>query len=313
MIKTLQISSILAVILAVILFVSSVVFGVHKDEQLEAFLKSPGVREQFAKTTGAGAKKRSANQRSPLVERAERFASIMNPPKPKVTQKPATGIAKKPEIPKPQGPVTPKFRLFGTVVCESNPQMSLALLDEPGKGLHMVRQGSVVMHLTIELVQDGRIVVRDAKGTSEMVVEEGPPPTSAVAAGVAPLPPAIPSGRRQLPPGSGRTYTSVPSRPSIPPQTGGNGRRGPATAASIRARLSNEENARLAALGDRIKAMQDAKAGNKVELSEAEEDAKAAAIIKKLMTDSNKEEPATKQDPNRSKTSTSMPPRPPRR
>lgn len=294
MIKTLQISSILAVVLAVVLFVSSIVIGTaHGDDQIEEYLKSPSVRDQFV-TMGITAKKQNNSQRSPLVEKAELFAKILNPPKPpKPEPKLPTEIVKELEIPKPAGPVTPKFRLFGTVVCESDPQNSLALLDEPGKGLHLVRQGGEIMKLTVELVKDGSIVVRDATGTSEMVVEEGPVPPQA---GLMPSPATLPtaSGVPPRPPVSptvGRTagLSGPPPRANIPPSPGSSGRRGPATPASVRDRLTNEENARLAALGDRLKAARDAKAGKVAEKTEAEEEAEAAETIKKLMTDSAKD------------------------
>jgi len=301
MIKTLQISSILAVVLAVVLFVSSIVIGTaHGDEQIEEYLKSPSVRDQFV-TMGVTAKKQSNSQRCPLVEKAELFAKILNPPKPpKPEPKPATEVVTEAEIPKPAGPVTPKFRLFGTVVCESDPQNSLALLDEPGKGLHLVRQGSEIMKLTVELVKDGSIVVRDATGTSEMVVEEAPaasavqsPPTAlasaerdAAGSAIPPRPPVSPAL------GKAAGLSGPPPRANIPPSPGSSGRRGPATPASVRDRLTNEENARLAALGDRLKAARDAKAGKVAEKTEAEEDAETAETIRKLMTDS-----ADKKDP----------------
>ena len=298
MIKTLQISSILAVALAAVLFVSSIVIGTaHGDEQIEEYLKSPSVRDQFV-AMGSAAAKRGKSQSSPLVEKAELFAKILNPPKPpKPEPKPATEVVKEAEIPKPAGPVTPKFRLFGTVVCESDPLNSLALLDEPGKGLHLVRQGSEIMKLTIELVKDGSVVVRDATGTSEMVVEEAPvsavqsPPT----ASAIPAPP----DRGPVSPALGRAATAAPPRANIPPSPGSSGRRGPATPASVRDRLTNEENARLAALGDRLKAARDAKTGRvsdpaatrsaEARKTEAEEEAEAAETIRKLMTDSAKE------------------------
>jgi len=306
MIKTLQISSILAVVLAAVLFVSSVVFGSYEDKDIEEFLKSPTVKEQF-ETMGSAAKKRSKSQSSPLVEKAEQFARILNPPKPPKPKLPLEKVDKKPAIPKPEV-VKPKFRLFGTVVCESDPKASLALLDEPGKGLLLVRQGTVIMHLTIEQIKDGRIVVRDGTGTSEMVVEEGPAPTSVVAG-----PPTTPGigGRPRILPAVGKTGAPVPPRATIPPRPGSSGRRGPATAASIRSRMTAEENARLAALGDRLKAAKDAKAAKVAEKTEAEKDAEAAALIKKLMTDSMKEDAANKaaNPPRRP----AKPPAPPRR
>jgi len=52
MIKTLRITSIIAAILAGILFVFPVVFGVRGDEQVEQVLSSAGVIENFNKLTG---------------------------------------------------------------------------------------------------------------------------------------------------------------------------------------------------------------------------------------------------------------------
>jgi len=315
MIKTLQISSILAVALAAVLFVSSIVIGTaHGDEQIEEYLKSPNVRDQFV-AMGSAAAKRSISQTSPLVEKAELFAKILNPPKPpKPEPKPEAEVAKEAEIPKPAGPVTPKFRLFGTVVCESDPQNSLALLDEPGKGLHLVRQGSEIMKLTIELVKDGSVVVRDATGTSEMVVEEtpvsaAPSPAMPPAASAIPVPPdRLTPGAGPVSPAIGRAATAAPPRANIPPSPGASGRRGPATSANVRDRLTNEENARLAALGDRLKAARDTKAGKVADpaatgsaeagKSAAEEDAEAAETIRKLMTDSaDKKEPIESNSP----------------
>lgn len=307
MIKTLQISSILAVVLAVVLFVSSVVFGTAvEDEQIEEFLKSPSVKEQFAKM-GSVAKKRSNSQSSPLVDKAEQFARILNPPKPKAPPKVVTKATKEPAIPTPKVAVKPKFRLFGTVVCGSDPTKSLALLDEPGKGSHMVRQGSVIMHLTIVEIKDGRIVVQDTTGTSEMVVEEGP-----ALASVVPGPPmaSVTGGRPPVSPAASKTRITAPPR-----SPASNGRRGPATSASIKSRLSNAENARLAALGDRLKAARDAKADSKIQRPESEGDDPAMALMKKMLADAEKEKAAAAaamKDPNRSE-SPSTPPVPPSR
>ncbi|MBN2139307.1 MAG: hypothetical protein JW720_16005 [Sedimentisphaerales bacterium] len=300
MIKTLQISSILAVILAIGLFVSSVVFGVHKDDAIESFLASPSVKEQFAKSVGGAAKKRSAGQVSPLVAQAERFGSILNPPKPTVVAKQVTttDVPKLPEIPEPPQS-KPKFRLFGTVVCESNPNLSLALLDEPGKGLHMVRQGAAVMHLTIEEVKDGVVVVRDAQGTSEIMVEEGPAPTSVVSG------PSLTSrvgSPTPVTPAASRSRTSIPPSPS-------SGRRGPVAPASVRSRLSNEENARLAALGDRLKAMKESSA-SKVDAALPEGDDNPMALFQKMLAEKEAKEAAAKSGSSDTASKTTAPPAP---
>ena len=288
MIKTLQISSILAVVVAAVLFVSSVVFGVHKDAEVEAFLKSPSIKDKFTETMG-GAVKRPSDQSSPLVENAERFASIMNPPKPVAPERPAAPTT--PAVAKAVEPasVSAKFRVLGISYCEADPNTSLVFIDEPGKGLHWVRQGSDVMHLTIEEVKDGRIVVRDAQGASEMVVEDRPITVSLLegASGGAAAAVAPGSSRPPIPPAAGSAYTGIPPRASIPPRTN-DGRRPPVSVGSLKSRLSEEENARLAALGDRLKAMQEAQSARTVP-NEAENEDEAMAMMKKLLADAEQE------------------------
>jgi hypothetical protein len=302
MIKTLQISSILAVVIAGLLFVSSIVFGAHQDKQIEDFLKSPGAKEQFQKV--GEVKRPSSSQRSLLVEKAELFTGIINPPPPEVAPKPtSTAEPQPPEVPV-DPPITAKFQLYGTVVCEANPESSLALIYEMGKGTHLVRQGAEIMYTTIEQILDGKIVVRNSGGTVEMAVEEGPAPASVVAgqpstAAASPTKPAtsISSSRNRITGGS--TRTSTPPRTSIPPRTGDSGRRGPATPESVRSRITSKENARLAELGDRLKAAREAEADKISDETITEEDAKAAAILKKLSDSTEKDADGSK-DPNSS-------------
>jgi len=168
MIKTLRITSIVAAILAGILFVFPVVFGVRSDPQIEQFLSSAGVIEKFREAAGNKAKE-SENQVSPLVKQAEAFALYLNPPPPKVVQTAPVTTA-----PKPMASVTPKFTLLGTSRHQSNPELSLAFIDEPGKGLHWVRQSSEVGHLIIEQIKDGVVLVRDRDKTFEIAAEQKP-------------------------------------------------------------------------------------------------------------------------------------------
>jgi len=168
MIKTLRITSILAVALAAILVVFSVVFGVRSDKDIEKLLGGPNVIEKF---NSAGKKAtRGSNQVSPLVQQAGAFALYLNPPKPV-----APRIVKGRITRTPRGPsATPKFKVMGTSYYKSNPESSMALIDEPGKGLHWVRQSSMVGHLLIEEVKDGIVVVKDNNGTFELAAEQKP-------------------------------------------------------------------------------------------------------------------------------------------
>jgi hypothetical protein len=166
MIKTLRITSFVAVILAVVFFVFPVIFGVRSDEQVERFLSSSGVIEKFSKAKG-DKDRRSESQISPLVKEAQAFALYLNPPPKKKEPRPVRKRTTTP-TPRPQGPVSPKFKLIGISYYASHPDLSLALIDEPGKGTRWVRQSSRVGHLIIEQVKDGLVVVRDDKRTFEL-------------------------------------------------------------------------------------------------------------------------------------------------
>ncbi len=170
MIKTLRITSIVAAVLAVIVlvfFVFPVVFGVRSDEDLEESLNSPGVIEKFNKTVGNKAKT-GQDEISPLVQQAGAFALYLNPPPaktPRIAAGRTAGITHGPAVP-------PKFKVVGTSYYKDRPELSMALIDEPGKGLHWYRQSSEVGHFIIEQVKDGIVVFNDGKGTFEQKAEQ---------------------------------------------------------------------------------------------------------------------------------------------
>ncbi len=173
MIKTLRITSIVVAVLAVIFlvfFVFPVVFGGYSDEHLEESLDSPGVIEKFNKNVGNKAKT-GRNEISPLVQQAGKFALYLDPPKPKMPRTPtesgASGVTRGPAV-------TPKFKVLGTSYYKGKPELSLALIDEPGKGLHWVRQSGEVGHFLIEQIKDGIVVFKDGKSTFELEAEQKP-------------------------------------------------------------------------------------------------------------------------------------------
>lgn len=168
MIKTLRITGVLAVVLTVLFLVLPAVFGVRGDELAEQFLSSPGAIEAFNEAKGQKGEK-SDSQVSPLVKEAEAFGLYLNPPKPKAPPRPAAR-ERSVSVPRP-AVVSAKFDLIGTSYYELRPELSLALIDEPGEGLHWVRQSSKVGHLVIEQIKDGLVVVRDGQRTFELEVE----------------------------------------------------------------------------------------------------------------------------------------------
>ena len=169
MIRTLRITSILAVALAAVLVVFSVVFGVRGDKDIEKLLGEPDVIEKFNKSSGNKAA-RGASQVSPLVQQAGAFALYLNPPKPKAPR-PVTG--RKAGV-KRAPSATPKFKVVATSYYKDHPELSIALIDEPGKGLNWVRQSGTVGHLIIEEIKDGIVVVKDSSGTFELAAEQKP-------------------------------------------------------------------------------------------------------------------------------------------
>lgn len=169
MVKTLRITSVAAVFLAVVFFVLPAVFGFRGDAQVEEFLELPGAIEQFSEAMGQ-ARGQGQSQVSPLIKQAESFASYLSPP---ARQKPAKSepIEKPSRVPRPSRAVSPKFRLIGTSYYALRPDMSLALVDEPGKGFRWVSQSSKVGRLVIEKIEDARVLVRDGQRTFEMLAE----------------------------------------------------------------------------------------------------------------------------------------------
>jgi hypothetical protein len=221
MIKTLRITSIIAAIAATVLLVLPAVYGVRNNPKIEEFIKLPGAVDKFTTAKGQNPAQKNA-ETSPLVKEAAGYSNIINPPPPP-PPKVQPGAA-------PQGPAVPappvvavKFDLVATSYYASNPEQSFVLINEPGKGLHWIKQGSAVGHLTIETVKDGAIIVRDGQRTSEMTVKvqeswrkllKNPPPETQPAAptsistGLSPPPSVAPPLAGQGRPGFGAKISS---------------------------------------------------------------------------------------------------------
>ncbi len=174
MIKIFRITSIIVAVFTTVLFVaSSVVLGSQNDEDIEELLKLPGIVEEFKKAGGEKITK-TDGQMSPLVKQAKSFALYLDPP-PKPKAKPKSTKKYKPKAkPKPTGPVSSKFKLIGTSFYESHPELSFALIDEPGEGFRWLRQSSSVGHLVIEEIKDGFVVIRDGQRTYDLIAERKP-------------------------------------------------------------------------------------------------------------------------------------------
>jgi hypothetical protein len=214
MIKTLRITSVVAAILAGIFFVFPVVYGVRSDERVDKFLKLQSVREKFENAADNKAKTGDSRE-SPLVEQAEAFASYLNPLKPKVQKtSPGTKTTFASRL-----PVTPKFKVFATSYYAENPELSQALIDEPGRGRYWVRQSGKVGHLLVEQVKDGLVIVKSSEETFELKIEQEPgtaslktAPTSPLNRSQSHLTPAKPPSNRIT---SGFRTPKTPPKPQI--------------------------------------------------------------------------------------------------
>jgi hypothetical protein len=167
MTKALRITSIAVAAAAVLLIALPPVFSSGIDEQAQNLLNSPGVLESLKKTTALA----DSGTVSPLVQQARDFAKYLNPPPP--PKKPAPARSKRTSV-RPRAQVSAKFELLGTSYYALRPEMSLALIDEPGKGLRWIRQSSKIGHLVVEEVKDGKIVIRDGTRTYELEAKRTP-------------------------------------------------------------------------------------------------------------------------------------------
>jgi len=164
MLKTLRITSIIAVILAFCGAAALVFMGLKENSQVKAVLNNPGIVEQFKDKVKDQDKK--DDKSSPLVAQAKAFALRIDPPPPPKPPAPTpqapTEVARtappKPVIPTPKVQVTVKSDLLATVVCESAPEKSLALLQTSGTKQEWFRQGETVGHLEIKEIRDGSVV-----------------------------------------------------------------------------------------------------------------------------------------------------------
>jgi hypothetical protein len=160
MIKTLRITIIITAIIAVFFFVISAAFGLRRDKEKEAFLAKPTATEIFKKN----AVRPAGQLESPLLKQAQAFALRINPPKPVEAEQTPVEVRKAVEA--------PKFRLLGTSYLAQEPNRSMALIDEPGKGIHWVSPSDKIDYLTVTRVEDGKVAYTDGKKDMEMLAEK---------------------------------------------------------------------------------------------------------------------------------------------
>jgi len=267
MVRTLRITTILAALLAAGFLVFSAVFGARGDKAIEEFLKSQGAIEQFQRAKGEK-KAEGESQTSPLVKQAQAFALYLNPPPP-----PEPVVPSGPQPPPRPKVTAPKFNLVGTSFYPLHPDLSLALIDEPGKGVRWVRQSGQIGPLVIEQIKDGVVVVKDGERTFEVAVAEKPQKVNLVKsstldktdAKAAPPPAPLPA---PPPPEEVKTVSPAPAEAEVVSPTPVESE----AAKQIAAEPNAEKMAQNAALLEGILAAE----ANNAELTEGERKANAA-------------------------------------
>jgi hypothetical protein len=164
MIKLLYIIGFLALISAGALFLP---FGIIllQGEPQEKNNPEISVIEKF-QTLQSSSKNNNQIFISPLVKQARLYALYLNPPEP-----PTPKIISQPQKPVHRPLVTtPKFRLLSTSYYRCNPEKSLALVSEPGKGDHWIAKGERVGNFIVERVEKGSIVYRVGNQSHEMKI-----------------------------------------------------------------------------------------------------------------------------------------------
>ena len=170
MLKTLRITSLIALVLAVCGVLFTVFWGLRENPDVVAYLDNPGIVKQFEDKVTDGGKK---ELKTPLVDEAHKFALRINPPPPPA---PPTPVKKDPPVvkkgperkaPTPTPPPTPKvktdakFTLLATVLCQADPSRSMVLLSQTvgrEKKQEWFWQGERVGNLDIDEVRNGSAI-----------------------------------------------------------------------------------------------------------------------------------------------------------
>jgi hypothetical protein len=261
MIRTLRITSVIAVILAVVVLASVLGFlrptsflhlnsGGGGDKQIEKILSGPSAVDRFKEKFGT--KPPDAETTPPLVKEATLLEGIINPREEAVRPTPPGGSQGKPTgRPVPPVATSAKFDLLG--ICYSpDAKLSLAYIRLVDGPYQWVGPGSEIGRLTIKEIRRSSIVCVD--GGRDVEIPVTPPPETAnllEADNASAMPePSLP---RQA---AGSKATASPVKPSVTasPKTvaGTTGPKKAAGATLPSAQISKEEQENLSQLGDKL-------------------------------------------------------------
>jgi len=290
MIKTLRITSVAAVLLAVVVLASVLGYlrpaalihlrlAVRGDKQIDSILGGTSAVERFK--TQYGSKVAGGEDTTPpLVKQADLFANIINPPADTAAKLSGQMPPRQKASPIPPVAVSGKFDLLGT--CYSpDPKSSYAYIRLPDNTYQWVGVGSEIGRVTVKEIRKGSILYWDGKSNVEMSTQATPETSTMLETGKAPAMPALSvprstaTGKAPSGPGkatlkaTGRSSDSkafvTPNRPAVPAS--------PTPAAEI----SKEEQENLSQLGDRLKTGASADSGEADKLISEYKSAQAPA------------------------------------
>ena len=169
MLNAFKISSYVILVVSVVLAAHLSISSFSSDSSIKNLLDSPGAYERCKEKTTISHSNTTAGQ-NPLVKQAKEFANRINPPEEVQTDKKVSRETPHNKKPAKKTNLYKKFKLLGTVVNSSNPQMSMAFIDLPGTGKKWVFQGETVNRTVIENIYEDKISIKDGSVTKELAL-----------------------------------------------------------------------------------------------------------------------------------------------
>jgi len=172
MIKTLRITSVLVAMGAIALLGFSVVYGIDKDSEVQNLIKSDGPVARFEQNQGKVAAQKNVNTKHPLVAAAEKFALLLNPPKPTPVVRPTPKLGTNRVPAKAAEGVSSNSELVGICYNAQDPNLSFALIDTPGKGQRWVGLNDKIDHHVVHEIKDGEVILMNGAKFEPLTIQK---------------------------------------------------------------------------------------------------------------------------------------------
>jgi len=151
----------------------------QRDASMDQYMGAPVILAQSSKQEEPSLTQVSLRTASPLVEQARQFGHYLNAPSAQrlsttVKPEPSTGRfpPRSTSIPaeaRPHRP-SPKFEVRAISIYPARPEMSMALIAEPGIEARWVKCGATAGHLSIEAIHREYVVWRNGEQTDRITV-----------------------------------------------------------------------------------------------------------------------------------------------